>query len=151
MCKFATVLQLKGSTVKNICVWVGSILLWHRPTPSVFLRKKGGWGKTYIKGVYYALVLTIRNPEKISIILSRTKQREYPVVCLYIFHLCCTVVDVFLPSINYGAFGSIYISAWGVQRCSFRQDGQFSGASNREASNSNWASRLFFCLYGRWF
>ena len=43
-----------------------------------------GWagGQDIYKGVYYALVLTVRNPEKISC-KSGTKQRECPVGMLY--------------------------------------------------------------------
>ena len=55
---------------------------------------KGRGGQDINKGVYYALILTLWNPEKISNCLSKTKQRECPVVCLYILQRKRTAVGV---------------------------------------------------------
>ena len=96
-----------------------------------------GGGQDIIKGVYYALILTVRNPEKISC-KSGTKQRECPSwVCYIHASLCRTAIGVSL------CHWSLLALWWydehigvGLRRCSFRLARPFSGASNREASDS---------------
>ena len=54
--------------------------------PVVFSTEKIGWaGTRHIKGVYYALVLTVRNLVNF-IECQKTKQRECPVGVLYTCH-----------------------------------------------------------------
>lgn len=106
-----------------------------------------------MKGVYYALVLTIRNPGKISIILSRTKQRECPVGTLYTYlnYAVQPPMEVFTPFAAFGIDRCIIHIGVGLRRCSFRQDGQFPGASNREASDSAGLHALFMSLCNVYF
>ena len=85
-----------------------------------------GVGQDIIKGVYYALVLTLLNSRKI-LILSGTKQRECPVGMLYTFpstaltangvsvHLWFDMLDSW---VNY-----IHISAWGFSVARFDRKG----------------------------
>ena len=49
------------------------------------------------------------------------------------------------PHGNYWYRGCVIHIGVGLLRCSFRQDGQFSGASNREASDSA-GLHAFLCL-----
>ena len=87
-----------------------------------------GWavGQDIYKGVYYALLLTVRNPRKISNCLSKTKQRECPSwVCYIHASLCRTAIGVSL------CHWSLLALWWydehigvGLRRCSFRQTGQ---------------------------
>ena len=70
-------------------------------------------GKTYEKGVYYALILTIRNPEKISKVLSKTKQRRCPVGVLYTYLKYHTAIGVYILMVTNGIEVVLYISAWG--------------------------------------
>ena len=96
---------------------------------------KSRCGTDILKGVYNALVLTIRNPEKISKVLSRTKQRRCPVGVLYTYSKNRIAIGISISYGNYRYRGCVIHIGVGLLRCSFRQDGQFSGASNREASN----------------
>ena len=73
----------------------------------------GGWDKTYETGVYYALVLTIRNPEKISKVLSKTKQRRCPVGVLYTYLKYRIAISVSILMVTNGIEVVLYISAWG--------------------------------------
>ena len=69
--------------------------LCFRLTPIAPFMDGGGWGTRHIKGVYYALLLTVRNPRKISNCLSKTKQRECPSwVCYIHASLCRTAIGV---------------------------------------------------------
>ena len=131
---------------------------WFQDKPNTFLNfakscaegssqcEEPDWaGQDILKGVYYALVLTIRNPGKISIILSRTKQRECPRgYVIYIPELCRTAADGSLYAICSVRYRQVHLHIGvGLRRCSFRQDGQFPGASNREASDSAGLHALF--------
>ena len=65
------------------------------------------------KGVYYALVLTVRNPRKISNCLSKTKQRRCPVGVLYTYLKCRIAISVSILMVTNGIEVVLYISAWG--------------------------------------
>ena len=76
-----------------------------------------GVGQCIIKGVYYALILTIRNPGKISF-LSGTRQRECPSWVCYTYSPIVHCQPMVYPyakgvwpvsRVNY-----IHISAWGL-------------------------------------
>ena len=70
-------------------------------------------GQDIIKGVYYALVLTLQNSRKIQI-LSRTKQRECPVGVLYTYLKYRTAIGVSVHHVaTIGIEVVLYISAWG--------------------------------------
>ena len=89
------------------------------------------------KGVYYALVLTVRNPRKISNCLSKTKQRGCPVGVLYTYPKYRTAIGVSVPRMaTIGIEVVLYISAWGLCVARFDKQGNILGASNREASDS---------------
>ena len=97
-----------------------------------------GWvGQDIMKGVYYALVLTVRNPEKISSASQEQSNGECPVGMLYVYltlpysHWCIP-----MPLRFVGIVVVLYTYRRGVRRCSFRLARPFSGASNREASDS---------------
>ena len=108
-----------------------------------------GVGQDIIKGVYYALVLTVRNPEKISC-RSGTKQRECPSWVCYIYtcltlpysHWCillspvCRVwrCDGHIYTYRRGASALLVSTGWAIP-----------GASNREASDSA-GLHAFLCL-----
>ena len=76
------------------------------------------------KGVYYALVLTVRNPRKISNCLSKTKQRGCPVGVLYTYPKYRIAIGVSIPHGNYWYSGCVIHIGVGLMRCSFRQTGQ---------------------------
>ena len=90
------------------------------------------------KGVYYALVLTIRNPEKISNAGQKQSSGECPVGMLYTAPFITAQPLVYPYTLGSGKYKvvAIYIIGVGLRRCSFRLAGPFSGASNREASDS---------------
>ena len=72
--------------------------------------------------------------------LSKTKQRERPLGCLY-------TARIGLGVNHHGLAGwYIYSSAWGFQRCSFRQSGQCEGLYSVERA-SDWLH--VFCVYVR--
>ena len=75
------------------------------------------------KALLDALVLTVEELRKL-IWLSKTKQRERPkgVVLYY----TCIIIPLWWCG------SSIYASAWGFRRCSFRQSGQCEGLSTVE-------------------
>jgi hypothetical protein len=77
------------------------------------MEKNGRVGQDILKGVYYALVLTIRNPEKISKVLSKTKQRRCPVGVLYTYLKCRIAISVSILMVTSGIEVVLYISAWG--------------------------------------
>ena len=102
--------------------------------------------RTYLKGVYYALVLTVRNPRKISNCLSKTKQRGCPVGVLYTYPKYRTAIGVSVPHMaTIGMEVVLYISAWGLCVARFDKQGNILGASNREASDSA-GLHAFFCV-----
>ena len=74
---------------------------------------KSKCGTDILKGVYNALVLTIRNPEKISKVLSRTKQRRCPVGVLYTYPKYRIAIGVSILMATNGIEVVLYISAWG--------------------------------------
>ena len=59
------------------------------------------------------MILTIRNPEKISKVLSKTKQRRCPVGVLYTYLKYQTAIRVFILMVTNGIEVVLYISAWG--------------------------------------
>ena len=70
-------------------------------------------GQDIIKGVYYALVLTLQNSRKIQI-LSKTKQRECPVGVLYTYPKYRIAIGVSVHHVaTIGIEVVLYISAWG--------------------------------------
>lgn len=71
-------------------------------------------GQDIENGVYYAFVLTVRNPRKISNCLSKTKQRECPVGVLYTY-LKIPHSHWYIPTplAHKGIEVVLYISAWG--------------------------------------
>ena len=74
-----------------------------------------GGGQDIIKGVYYALILTVRNPEKISC-KSGTKQRECPSWVCYIYMPHFAVQPLVYPyaiGLCWHCGGMMNISAWG--------------------------------------
>ena len=86
------------------------------PTPTVLslIEKNGRMGQDIENGVYYAFVLTVRNPRKISNCLSKTKQRECPVGVLYTY-LKMPHSHWYIPTplAHKGIEVVLYISAWG--------------------------------------
>ena len=112
--------------------------LSHSPTPIVLspIEKNGRVGQDIWKGVYYALVLTVRNPRKISNCLSKTKQRGCPVGVLYTYPKYRTAIGVSVPHMaTIGMEVVLYISAWGLCVARFDRQGN-AKASEREASDS---------------
>ena len=97
-----------------------------------------GWavGQDIYKGVYYALVLTFWNPEKISSASQRQSNVNVPWVCYMHASLCRTAIGVSLCHWCLSVLWWLYTYRRGVRRCSFRQIGQFLRASEREASDS---------------
>ena len=79
------------------------------------------------KGVYYALVLTSWNPGKISNICQKQSSGECPVGMLYTTPSLPHSQRCTLYTFGSGKHKeeSIYMYRRGVQRCSFRQIGQF--------------------------
>ena len=74
-----------------------------------------GVGQDILKGVYYALILTVRNPEKISC-KSGTKQRECPSWVCYIYMPHFAVQPLVYPyaiGLCWHCGGMMNISAWG--------------------------------------
>ena len=105
-----------------------------------------GWELVFLwKGVYYALVLTVRNPRKISNCLSKTKQRGCPVGVLYTYPKYRTAIGVSVPHMaTIGMEVVLYISAWGLCVARFDRQGN-AKASEREASDSA-GLHAFLCL-----
>lgn len=102
-----------------------------------------------MKGVYYALVLTIRNPGKILNCKSKTKQRECPVGVLYTYLNYAVQPMVYPYTISLVAvYRCVIHIGVGLRHCSFRLIGQFPGASNREASD-NAGLHAFFYVFTR--
>ena len=91
------------------------------------------------------MVLTIRNPEKISKVLSKTKQRRCPVGVLYTYLKCRIAMSVSILMVTNGIEVVLYISAWGLCVARFDKQGNILGASNREASDSA-GLHAFLCL-----
>ena len=68
---------------------------------------------------------------------------------LYTYPKYRTAIGVSVPHMaTIGMEVVLYISAWGLCVARFDRQGN-AKASEREASDSNLASRLFLCLYGR--
>ena len=88
---------------------------------------------TYKRRFLNALVLTCWNLAN-SNCLSRTKQRERPLEVYYIM------------SINDWWYHNTYTSAWGFQRCSFRQIGRCESFYIADLAQ-NWLH--VFCVHGR--
>ena len=103
-------------------------------------------GQDIIKGVYYALVLTLQNSRKIQI-LSRTKQRECPVGVLYTYLKYRTAIGVSVPNGNYWYRGCVIHIGVGLQRCSFLQSGQLSYEPQNVKRATVQGFTLFLCLY----
>jgi hypothetical protein len=61
------------------------------------------------KGVYYALVLTVRNPRKISNCKSKTKQRRCPLgMFIHAFHLLYSHRCILTPMVPVLALGGVW-------------------------------------------
>ena len=154
MSNFAPVLQMKSSNVKNIRSWVRTIQLWHSPFAERFpwWKEKGRVGQDIYKRRLLRFDFDVmKSWENFNIASQKQSNGECPVVCYkhaLTMPYCrwCIRMPICVRCVR-----CFNISAWGFRRCSFRQTGQFLRASRCEASNSNWASRLFLCLYGRWF
>ena len=104
-------------------------------------------GQDIMKGVYYALVLTVRNRRKISNRKSETKQRECHEGVLFTCLCYCIVIGASCCIVSCAIWcgGCVYIS--GVGFCVARFDRQGNAkASDREASNSA-GLHAFFMSY----
>ena len=91
-----------------------------------------------MKGVYYALVLTVRNRRKISNRKSETKQRECHKGVLFTCLCCCIAISASccVVSCGYMVWRLCYTyPAWGLCVARFDRQGN-AKASDREASNS---------------
>jgi hypothetical protein len=148
MCKFATVLQMKSSNVKNICSWVRAIQLWHRPCAERFpwRKEKGRVGQDIYKKAFTTLWFWLLEIWQFQNECQKTKQRECPVVC-YIHALTMPYSHwcIRMPR-SVGCVRRILTyrrGAFGVAR--FWHSG-FARASRSGASNSIRASRLF-CVW----
>ncbi len=105
-------------------------------------------GTDILKGVYYALVLTVRNRRKISNRKSETKQRECHKGVLFTCLCCCIAIGASCCVVPNGGMVRrlcIHIRR-GVLRCSSSTCKAFPTASNREASNSA-GLHAFFMSY----
>ena len=105
---------------------------------SVSTEETGRVGQDIMKGVYYALVLTVSNRRKISNRKSETKQRECHEGVLYTCLCYCIAIGASCCAVSYGSMVRrlcLHIRR-GVLRCSSSTCKAFPTASNREASNS---------------
>ena len=104
-------------------------------------------GQDIMKGVYYALVLTVGNRRKISNRKSETKQRECHKGVLFTCLCCCIAIGASCCVVPNGSMVRrlcLHIRR-GVLRCSSSTCKAFPTASNREASNSA-GLHAFLCL-----
>lgn len=102
------------------------------PRADVF-PNKGKWvdgARHNKKGVYYALILAVRNRRKISNCLSRTKQRECPMVCyIHAQTLLYSYSSVW-------ELGVLYTYQRGASALLVSTNRAIPTASNREASDN---------------
>ena len=71
---------------------------------------------------------------------------DAPWVCYIHAHYLLIAIGVSVHQWNYRYSGLLYRIDVGLRRCSLRLAGLISGASERDASDSSGASRLFLCL-----
>ena len=102
-------------------------------------------GTDIMKGVYYALVLTVRKPRKFSKQVRNKATVDAPWVCYIHTYYALIAIGVSVHQWNYRCRGLLYITAWGFDVVRFDRIGS-PRASDRGASDSSGASRLFLCL-----
>ena len=89
-----------------------------------------------MKGVYYALVLTVRKPRKFSMQVKNKATVDAPWVCYIHTRYALIAIGVSVHQWNYRCSRCVIHIGVGLLRCSLRLARPFLGASNREASDS---------------
>ena len=91
-------------------------------------------GTDIMKGVYYALVLTVRKPRKFSMQVKNKATVDAPWVCYIHTRYALIAIGVSVHQWNYRCSRCVIHIGVGLRRCSLRLTGQFPGASERGAS-----------------